>query len=360
MGEALKLTAYLGERDRVGHGFAGDALISMFARSNVTVSAQFRGLAGFGLNHTIRSAQLLTLSEDLPIVAVAVDRSERIEALVDDAAALLSDGGLITLERAQVIDSAWPPPEATADGDVKLTIYLGRHHRAGGRPAHEIAVAALHDCGVAGATALLGVDGTFAGARRRARFFGRNPDVPAMVISVGDRDRVAPAIGRLRELLGDPPMTLERVRVCKRDGRTLAAPPSRPGSDRSGLAIWQKLMIYSSEGALVDGESQYRALLWAARARGGTGATTLRGFWGYHGDHLPHGDRLLAVRRRVPVVTIIVDTPERIARLYPAIDALTAATGLLTSEFVPALRAAGPGLVHGGLRLAQRPPLDPP
>lgn len=357
MAEALKLTAHLGERDRAGDEFAGDALISLFARSDIAVSAQFRGLAGFGRKHGIRTAQLLTLSEDLPIVTVAVDRRERVEAIVSDAAALLGDGGLITLERARLIAAGEPPPTPAADGDVKLTVYLARHRRARARPAHEIVVAALHECGVAGATALLGVDGTVAGVRRRARFFGRNPDVPVMVISVGDRLSVERAMRRLRELLPDPAMTLERVRVCKRDGRVLAPPPTDPGSDRSGLAVWQKLMIYSSEGTLVDGAPMYRALLRALRARNAAGATALRGFWGYHGDHLPHGDRLFAVRRRVPAVTIIVDTPAQIARLYPVIDAITAETGLITSEFVPALRAAGPGIAHGGLRLAQRPAL---
>ncbi len=357
MAESLKLTAYLGERDRTGAGFAGDALIALFARSGIAVSVQFRGLAGYGRRHAIRSAQLLTLSEDLPIVAVAVDRRERIEALVADAAAALGDGGLVTLERARMIAPGLPPPGPSGDGDVKLTLYLGRHERAGGRPCHEAVVAILHECGVAGATALLGVDGTVGGDRRRALFFARNPDVPVMVISVGDRLSVGRAVARIRELLPDPPMTLERVRVCKRDGRRLAPPPTHPGSDRSGLAVWQKLMVYSSEATLVDGAPQYRALLRAARARDGAGATALRGFWGYHGGHRPHGDRLLALGRRVPVLTILVDTPERIARLYPAIDALTAASGLVTSEFVPALRAAGPELVHGGLRLAQRPAL---
>ena len=67
----------------------------------------------------------------------------------------------------------------------------------------------------------------------------------------------------------------------------------------------------------------------------------MRGVWGFHGDQPPHGDRLLQLRRRVPVVTIIVDTPERIARSFEAVDELTEETGLVTSEMVPA--TAHPG-----------------
>jgi PII-like signaling protein len=54
----------------------------------------------------------------------------------------------------------------------------------------------------------------------------------------------------------------------------------------------------------------------------------------------------------VPVVTVMVDTPERIGRWFDVVDELTDETGLVTSEQVPALRASGPGIARGGLRLA--------
>jgi PII-like signaling protein len=63
----------------------------------------------------------------------------------------------------------------------------------------------------------------------------------------------------------------------------------------------------------------------------------------------------LQVRRRVPVVTIVVDTPERIARSFEIVDDVTNRTGLVTSEMVPATAALTEGRhVHGGLRLARR------
>ncbi len=74
--------------------------------------------------------------------------------------------------------------------------------------------------------------------------------------------------------------------------------------------------------------------------------TSLRGIWGFHGDHPPPGDRLLSLRRHVPVVTETIDTPERIAALFPIVDELTRERGLVTSEPVPAASAlnAVPGL----------------
>ncbi|KAA8954318.1 DUF190 domain-containing protein, partial [Mycobacterium sp.] len=83
------------------------------------------------------------------------------------------------------------------------------------------------------------------------------------------------------------------------------------------------------------------------------GATVLRGIWGFHGDHEPHGDKLFQLVRRVPVVTIIIDRPEWIVRSYDIVDELTAGHGAVTSEMVPAAVSLEGPKRHGGARLAQ-------
>jgi PII-like signaling protein len=74
--------------------------------------------------------------------------------------------------------------------------------------------------------------------------------------------------------------------------------------------------------------------------------------WGFHGDHSSHGDRLLQRRRHVPVVTIVVDDPDRIARSFEIVDEVTRERGLVTSEMVPALAAVHGEGRRGALRLA--------
>ena len=56
----------------------------------------------------------------------------------------------------------------------------------------------------------------------------------------------------------------------------------------------------------------------------------------------------------MPVLTVLLDTPANMARWFEIVDEMTSETGLVTSEIVPALRAAGPGIEHGGLDLAER------
>jgi PII-like signaling protein len=348
--DALKLTVYFGERDRAGGGFLSDALIGIYARHELRTSLVMRGVDGFGAKHQLHTDRLLSLSEDLPFVSVAVDAAPRIEAAAGEVRALAFHG-LVTLERARLMGGE---DGLALEGETKLTVYVGRQERVGGVPAYEAIVRLLHDRGIAGATVLLGVDGTVHGVRERARFFGRNAGVPLMVIAVGDGARIASVLPELGALLARPLMTLERIGVCKRDGALLAEPHALPSTDASGLGVWQKLMVYAGEQGRHRGQPLHQALIRELRRAGAAGATSLRGIWGYHGDHQPHGDSFWQLRRRVPIVTVIVDTPERSREWFRIVDRVTDETGLVTSETVPAYRATGPGLELGGLRLARR------
>jgi PII-like signaling protein len=213
-------------------------------------------------------------------------------------------------------------------------VYVGRHERASGAPAHEAIVDLLHGGGVAGASVLLGVDGTVRGERQRARLLGRNAGVPLMVIAVGASERIAALLPALGALLPEPLATLERITVCRRDGVALAEPPRVPDADGSGLPFWQKLMVYAGEQSRHEGHPLSGTLVRELRRRGAAGATSLRGIRGYHGDHRPHGDRLWQLRRRVPVVTTIVDTPARTRDWFAVVSELTRETGLVTCETV--------------------------
>jgi PII-like signaling protein len=353
--DCLKLTTYFGERHRTEDRFVADALLDLYGRREVQVSVMLRGAEGFGLKHRRRTDRLLTLSEDLPLVSVAVDTRSRIENLLDEVIEVKRHG-LITLERARMLTGEIPRvglPEELHEA-TKLTIYVGRREQIGSVPAFVAVCDLLHRRGIAGATALLGVDGTAHGVRQRAHFFGRNEEVPMMIIAVGAGEQIAAVLPDLGALLRQPLLTLERIRVCKRDGRLLAPPTPLPSADEHGLAIWQKLMIYASEQARHGRSPLHLALVRRLRETRASGATCLRGIWGFHGDHAPHGDRLLQLRRHVPMLTIIVDTPERIARSFEIVDELTDEAGLVTSEMVPAVASVAEGEpVHGGLRLAR-------
>jgi PII-like signaling protein len=353
--DCLKLTAYFGERQRADGRFVAETMLGLYEQRRVATSIVLRGIAGFGSRQQFRTDQSLSLSEDPPVAVTAVGTRKVIEGVLDPLRAI-QKRGLISLERARLLQDDVGAMELSDElhEASKLTIYLGRKERVYGVPAYVALCDLLYRRQLAGASVFLGVDGTVRGHRERARFFDRNVDVPMMVIAVGSSERIGRVLPELGGLLRRPLITLERVRVCKRDGELLERPHALPGTDEDGLALWQKLMIYSSESARYDGMPIHRALIQRLRQRtSSSGATVLRGIWGFHGDHEPHGDRPFSLGRHVPVVTIIIDTPHNIAESFDVVDEITQEQGLVTSEMVPAVVAADDDGGHGGRGMAR-------
>jgi len=143
----------------------------------------------------------------------------------------------------------------------------------------------------------------------------------------------------LAGLLRRPLITLERVRICKRDGQLINIPELAVGEDDRGFRLGQKLTVYTSEAARHDGQPIHRAMMRRLRSTGISGVTTYRGVWGFGGNRPPHGDRFLQLERQAPMVTIVIDTTERIFAAFDIIDELTKEQGLVISETVPAMRA---------------------
>jgi len=337
--DCLKLSVYLAERRRTRDGLVSDVLLGMYEQHRIASSIVLRGIGGFGTGRHLRTDESLTLSEDPPVVLVAVDTREAIEAVLEPVLAV-KQRGLLTLERARLLRDDIGPlvlPDDLHEA-VKLTVYVGRKERVYGVPAYVAICDLMYRRQLAGASVFLGVDGTAHGRRQRAAFFGRNPEVPMMVVAVGSGERIGRVLPELGGLLRRPMITLERVRVCKRDGELLEPPHALPGVDEHGLPLWQKLMIYTGESARQNRVPIHRGLVQQLRKRtAADGATVIRGIWGFHGDHQPHGDKLFSLSRHVPVVTIVIDTPANIAESFGVVDELTQDEGLVTSEMVPAL-----------------------
>ena len=348
--DCIKLTSYFGERHRANGTFVADALVDLYSRHQIAASIVLRGIQGFGLKRHLRTDTSLSLSEDLPLTAIAVDARPNIEAVLNQTLEL-NRPGLVTLERARLLSEKIEPVGITENADeaTKLTVYFGRRDSVYMVPAFEVICELLHRRGIPGATALLGVDGIAHGRRQRARFFSRNADLPMMVIAVGSGDQIGMVLPELAGLLRHPLMTLQRVRICKRDGQLINVPELAAEADDHGFPLRQKLTVYTSEAARHDGQPIHRAIVRRLRSAGIGGATTYRGVWGFHGNRPPHGDRFLQLDRHVPTVTIVIDTAERIFAAFDIIDEHTKERGLVTSETVPATRAFSGHQQPGGL-----------
>ncbi len=106
-GERTLMRIFIGESDKCPRGkYKGkpmyEALLSYFREHDFAGATVLRGIAGFGAHSRIHTDKILRLSLDLPIVVEVVARDERLRAALPDLDEMI-DGGLVTLERAQVI-----------------------------------------------------------------------------------------------------------------------------------------------------------------------------------------------------------------------------------------------------------------
>ncbi len=106
-GERTLMRIFIGESDKCQHGKSKgkplyEALLNYFREHDFAGATVIRGIAGFGAHTRIHTEKILRLSLDLPIIVEVVAREERLQEALPDLDEMI-DGGLVTLERANVI-----------------------------------------------------------------------------------------------------------------------------------------------------------------------------------------------------------------------------------------------------------------
>jgi uncharacterized protein len=100
--KAVRLTIYLGESDRFRGKPAYQAVLELLRSRGLWGATVTRGIYGYGKRSLLHSASALRLSEDLPLIVVAVDSEAKVTKLVPELSEMVK-GGLITLEDVKVL-----------------------------------------------------------------------------------------------------------------------------------------------------------------------------------------------------------------------------------------------------------------
>jgi PII-like signaling protein len=100
--EAVLLRIFIGEDDHFKNLPLFEAIVLKARELHLAGATVLRGPLGFGRSSHMHTAKMLRLSMDLPIVIEIVDTVEKIDAFLPYLDPMMN-GGLVTLERAQVI-----------------------------------------------------------------------------------------------------------------------------------------------------------------------------------------------------------------------------------------------------------------
>lgn len=108
-GEQTLVRIMIGEGDRYHHQPLSRALLERLRREGFAGATVLHGVAGFGANSVIHTANLVDLSADLPVVIEVVDDAEHIGRLTGILDEMLTGGALVTMEQVRVLRYAARP-----------------------------------------------------------------------------------------------------------------------------------------------------------------------------------------------------------------------------------------------------------
>jgi PII-like signaling protein len=100
--EGVLLRVFIGEDDRHEHRPLYEAIVFKARELRLAGATVLRGPLGFGRSSHIHTANILRLSNDLPMVIEIVDTEEKIASFLPYLDEIL-EGGLVTMERVQVL-----------------------------------------------------------------------------------------------------------------------------------------------------------------------------------------------------------------------------------------------------------------
>ena len=101
-GHQKRLTVFIGESDRHGRAPLATEIVQRAHRAGLAGASVFRGVEGYGASNHIHTTRILSLSDDLPMAVVIVDRDEAIRAFLPQLDELI-DEGLVILDEVEVV-----------------------------------------------------------------------------------------------------------------------------------------------------------------------------------------------------------------------------------------------------------------
>lgn len=101
-GPATKLTVYVDEQAKAGRKPVYEAVLDLLHKGKIVGASAFRGIEGYGTDGVFHTSKILELSGDMPVMVVAVDTKEKIEAVLPGVCGIVTKG-LVEVSETTVV-----------------------------------------------------------------------------------------------------------------------------------------------------------------------------------------------------------------------------------------------------------------
>jgi PII-like signaling protein len=245
-GEQVLLRIYLQSADRAPHLPTYERIVKAARKEKLAGATVIRGITGTGY-HGIIKGSAWSIIQHVPIIVEIVDSAERIVKFVQGSLDPIMIGGMLTLERANVMMyrfrdldqtnsfhlaealkplSTMPHIEPgsnmkTTENGVLLRVFIGESDRFERLPLYEAIVQKVRELGLAGATVLRGSEGFGAhSVVHKTGLLEMSADLPVVIEVVDAQDKINLLLPHLERMVREGMVTMEYVKIVMyRHGR---------------------------------------------------------------------------------------------------------------------------------------------
>src|SRR6202046_3533244 len=167
VGKAVKVSIYLSEGSTHHGASTYSSILDFLFFHGVSGATVLKGVAGFGADHHIHSANFVEISDHLPLKIEFIETREKVDQLLGKLEELAGSGMIEVQEttvakpaQASKPKKAQPPGHVKIEGKAKMMrIYIGESDQWQGKPLHQALVRAMRAHDLGGATVYRGIVG---------------------------------------------------------------------------------------------------------------------------------------------------------------------------------------------------------
>lgn len=236
-GRAVKVSIYLSE-GKTHHGVPTySSILDFLFFRGVSGATVLKGVAGFGADHHMHSANFVEISDHLPMKIEFIETPEKVDELMGKLEELVGSG-LIEVQETNIIRAAQPSePKRNApsvqvkiEGKARLMqIYFGESDKWNGKPLYEALVEAMRANDLAGVTVYRGILGY--GAHRRVhkdKPFHLSHDASMMLSVVDTVEKLEEFLPVVDKMVQEGLVVLSDVDIIKYAHRAAEMPADQP------------------------------------------------------------------------------------------------------------------------------------
>jgi PII-like signaling protein len=245
-GKAVKVSIYLSEGS-THHGVATySSIIDFLFYRGVSGATVLKGVAGFGADHHMHSANFVEISDHLPLKIEFIESREKVNELLGKLEEM-AGSGMIEIQETTVAKPAQvskrkkvvAPEHMKIEGKAKLMrIYIGEADRWKDKSLHVALVEAMRANDIAGVTVYRGILGYGAHGRvHKDKTMHISHDASIMLSVIEKEEKLRSFLPIVEQMVEEGLVVLSEVDIIKYSYRaTEVEVPEAPTGSESGSA----------------------------------------------------------------------------------------------------------------------------